>query len=110
MSLFNDIRKQKYSVRMAFFVLSLFITATLVGFFWFTDIERRTFFAFHPDPQEQAAFIARQNARIPAPVAALGSLLTSMPARIGDFIGFDRSKGFDRPVKDDTVYPLPIVH
>jgi hypothetical protein len=95
---------------MALFVLSVFVTVSFIGFFWFTGVERRTYMALHDDPEEQTAFLARQEARIPRPIAAIGSMLASMPARIGDFIGFDRSAGFDRPTKDDKVYPLPIVH
>lgn len=109
MKLLEEIHSQSHAVRMTLFVLSVFVTATFIGFFWFTGIERRTFMALHTDPEERAAFLARQDARIPRPIAAIGTMLTSMPARIGDFIGFDRSAGFDRPTKDDTVYPLPIV-
>jgi hypothetical protein len=108
--LLDEIRSQSHGVRVGLFVLSVFVTATFVGFLWFTGIERRMFFAIHDEPEERAAFLARQDARIPAPVAAIGALLESMPARIGDFVGIDRSAGFDRPSGEDTVYPLPIVN
>ena len=110
MRLLDEIHAQSRAVRMTLFVLSVFVTVSFVGFFWFTGVERRAYMALHDDPQERAAFLARQDARIPKPVVAIGSLLASMPARIGDFIGFNRFAGFDRPTKDDTVYPLPIVH
>lgn len=109
MTLLDDIRSQSRAVRMTMFVLATFVAVTFIGFFWFTDIERRTFMAFHDDPEEQAAFLARQDARIPAPVAAIGGIIGSLPARIGDFIGFNHDAGFDRSVGDDKVYPLPIV-
>jgi hypothetical protein len=109
MSLLNDIRSQSHAVRLALFVLATFVTASAVGIVWFTDIERRMFLAFHEDPAEQEAFLARQASRIPAPIAAIGGILSSLPARIGDFIGVDEEAGFDRSAEDDTVYPLPIV-
>jgi hypothetical protein len=110
MKLLDEIHSQSHAVRMTLFVLSVFVTATFVGVFWFTGVEQRAFMALHADPEERAAFLARQDARIPKPIAAIGTVLESLPARIGGFIGFDRSTGFDRPTKDDTVYPLPIVH
>lgn len=88
--------------------LAVTTTFGIIGFFAFTSIERDMFFAMHTDPQERQEFLARRQAHMPQPVAMMGKALGTLTASIGSILGFDRSRGFDRPVQDDKVYPLPL--
>jgi hypothetical protein len=108
MSLLHEIRSQSRPVRMALWGLSVFTTLSIAGFLWFTSVERQMFMALHTDPEEQQTFLARQEERAPKPLAAMSKALGSLSARIGDFVGFSREEGFDRPDQQDKVYLLPL--
>ena len=108
MALLQEIRNQHHLVRRALYWLSVVTTLGLIGFFWFTSVERDMFFAIHTDPQERQEFLARQDERMPQPLALVSRAFGSLTASIGSLIGFDRQKGFDRPAQQDTVYLLPL--
>lgn len=108
MNLIHEIHRQSRPVRKALWLLSTFIVVSFVGFFWLTSMERSMFLAMHPDPAEQAAFLAKQDARAPKPFAAIGRGLGSMTAAIGGMLGLDSDAGFDRKPTEDTVYLLPL--
>lgn len=108
MSLITEIHNQKPAVRYALFVFSVVLAVSVIGFFWFGNIQERMFMALHSDPAEQAAFLAARDAQGLHPLAAISRGLGSLTASIGSLLGFDRSKGFDRPAGQDTVHLLPL--
>ncbi len=108
MSLIKEIHKQSHPVRYALFGFSAVITLSCVGFVWFRSIQKDMFMAVHSDPGEQQEFLAQRVRDIPHPLVALGKGLSSLTANIGSLLGFDGSKGFDRPAQEDKVYLLPL--
>ena len=104
----REIHEQKPAVRYTLFVLSTFVVVSAIGVTWFTGFERDAYFALHDDPKDRAEFIARQDERLPNPLAAIGKGLGSLTASIGSVIGFEREKGFDSRPQYDTVHLLPL--
>jgi len=112
MSLIHEIHQQKPVVRYTLFGLAIFTVLAVVGFFGITALQRDMFMALHSDPQEQADFIAQQDANRPKPLAALSRVAGAMTASIGSLFGIDRNAGFDRGGQEgDTqggVHLLPL--
>jgi hypothetical protein len=107
MSLFHDIHSQPLIVRKAMYLMAVVATVGGIGFFWLTSVQRDMFFAIHPDAQERQQFVAQQDERMPQPLATIGKAFGSLTASIGSLMGFDSSRGFDRPAQQDKVYLLP---
>jgi hypothetical protein len=107
-NLIEELHQQRPAVRYALFVLSTFVVVSLAGAAWFTGFERDAYFALHDDPADREAFLARQNDRLPQPLAAVGRGLGTLAASIGSVIGLDREKGFDTEPRYDTVHLLPL--
>jgi hypothetical protein len=108
MSLLEEIHNQSHSVRKALWLLSTFIVVSFIGFFWLNALQRSMFIAMHSDPAEQAAFLAKQDARSPKPFAFIGRGFNSLTASIGGMLGLDQSAGFDRINAKSKVYLLPL--
>ena len=106
--LIRELHQQKPIVRYTLFVLSMFVVLSSAGVAWFSDFERDAYFALNDDPQDREEFIARQDERLPNPLAAVGKGLGSLTASIGSLIGFDREEGFDTQPQYDTVHLLPL--
>jgi hypothetical protein len=108
----EEIRSQHPIVRRIMYWLAVGTTLGTVGFFWFTSIERNMFFAIHSDQQEREQFLARQEERVPQPLAFIGRGFGSLTASIGALLGFDSSKGFDKTGETDhnrdAVHLLPL--
>jgi hypothetical protein len=96
MRLIDEIHNQKPSVRYALFGLSVFVVLSTVGFLWIVGLQRDVFMALHDDPSERAAFVARQSASLPKPIAVVARGVGSVTAAIGGLVGIDSGKGFDR--------------
>lgn len=111
MSLIDEIHNQKPVVRHTFFVLSVVIALAVVGFFGVSSLYREMYAALHT-PAEQEAFAARQDARLPDPLAFIARATSSLAASIGSLIGFDTNAGFDREEQpsntQDGVQLLPL--
>ena len=108
MSLLHEIHNQPPHVRTALWLLSSFLVLGAIGYFWLSGLERELFFALHTDPADRAQFVASQDARVPHPLAAIGSAFGSLSASIGSLFGIDSNKGFDSRTQDDTIHPLPL--
>lgn len=112
MTLLDDIRKQNRLVRQTMYALSVATVLSVIGFFWFTSVERQLYMAVNPNPKDQQEFLTRQDQRSPQFLATLGRGLGSLTASIGSLLGFDRSRGFDKGGTaghtQDAVYLLPL--
>ena len=112
MTFLEEIRSQHPLVRRLMYWLAVGTTLGVIGFFWFTSIERDMFFAIHFDQGEREQFLARQQERVPQPLAFIGRGLGSLTASIGVLLGFDSRAGFDKDGgashHGDAVYLLPL--
>ncbi|HTP57195.1 MAG TPA: hypothetical protein VMJ72_02900 [Candidatus Paceibacterota bacterium] len=108
MTLLHEIHSQPRHVRTALWLLSSFLVLGVIGYFWLSGLERELFFALHDNSAERAQFVASQDARVPHPLAAIGSAFGSLGASIGSLFGIDSTKGFDSRPQSDTIYPLPL--
>jgi hypothetical protein len=96
MSLIHEIHSQKPAVRYTLFALSAVVVLSVVGFFGITSFQRVAFMALHSDPQEQADFLAQQDAQQPQIFDAIARAASSLTASIGSLVGWDTNAGFDR--------------
>jgi len=96
MSLIEEIHNQRPAVRHAFFLFSMAIAISTVGYFGFSSIQKSIFFATHSDVEEQQEYIASRAAGRPQPLAAISRAASSMLASIGSLIGWNIDAGFDR--------------
>lgn len=108
MSLIHEIHRQPHALRLTLWGLSVFAMLSMVGYFWFTAFERDMFLALHQEQALREEFLARQDARAPKTLAAIGNAFGGLTASIGSLLGIDPEAGFDRPVPEDTVHLLPL--
>jgi hypothetical protein len=112
MSIIHEIHGQSPFVRYTLFGLAIISAVSVVGYFGFTTIQRDMFVALHADPQEQADFIAQQEANRPKPLAALARMSSSLTASIGSMLHINSNAGFDRGGREDNtqggVHLLPL--
>lgn len=104
----EELHQQKPAVRYTLFALSTFVVVSALGVMWFTNFERDAYFALHADPADREAFVARQDARLPQPMAAIGRGFGSLAASIGSLVGFDDEAGVVREPTHDPVHLLPL--
>ena len=107
MSFIQDIQRQSSVVRHTLFVFSVVTTVSIVGFFWFTSVQREMYFALHDDPQDRQAFLDQHDQSLPQPLAVVSRGLGTLTASIGSLLGIDKDKGLDRSERD-TVHLLPL--
>jgi hypothetical protein len=103
MSLIEEIHNQKPAVRYTLFGLAVFTVLSVIGYFGITAMQRSMFMALHPDPQEQQAFIAQQEANSPKPLAALAHIAGALTASIGSLLHINGNAGFDSNGQQDTI-------
>lgn len=112
MSLIHEIHSQKPAVRSALFILSAVVVLSVVGFFGISSFQRVAFMALHSDPQQQADFIAQQDAQQPQVFVGIARAAHSLTASIGSLVGWDSNAGFDRSGREadthDGVHLLPL--
>jgi hypothetical protein len=107
----SEIRAQRAPVRFAFFVTSSLVVVVSIVYLWLGSFTREAYFALVDDPDQRAAFLARQEERRPQLMAVLGGGLRSLTASIGSLMGFDRSDGLEQDGLDsngEPVYQLPL--
>jgi|GEM_PF-3976476 len=112
MSILHEIHNQRPAVRRTLFVLSVVVSVSAVAFITISSIQKDIYFAMHPDPTEQQAFLAQRDAGRPQPVAVFARVAGGLLAGIGSLIGWNSDAGFDSTQQPSNtqggVYLLPI--
>ena len=111
MSFLDEIRKQPQETRETMFYLSVFITILLVGMVWFRSFQENLYVLMNPETDVEKA-LAVENAPVPSLFGFVGKSLTDIKGLVSGFVGDSDNnvelKGFQRPVKDNKVYTLPL--
>ena len=112
MSILHEIQNQSPAVRRTLFVLSVVVSVSAIAFVTISSIQQDVYFALHPDPTEQQAFLDERNANQPQPVAMVARLVGGMLGNIGSLIGWNSNAGFDSTAQPSNtqggVHLLPI--